>query len=323
MMEAPGPGGCRGPRECDAYCSQPEHGEECFNFAKENGLMPQEEIQRMERGREIVKKLEQQGGGPGGCRSAEECHKYCSDPSHFDECAAFSVKEGIMAPEKAKEMLREFVDIEERNFERFGLPQERFSPPPGFEEEFQERFKMFEQHQQKFKQREEFCSNPENADKCRQFGPKPMMPPQPGMMPGEMMPPERMAPPEGIRPGMMSPPTGKFEGQELPGQGEPLKEGQRPPGVPWMEFQGPPSPTGTMPPAKPIIPLTPEQEMQMRQRMQQMQMQMPPIGQPPTEGMVPPTNMMTPPPLPSPEQTQTGANLFQIFLGSFKNLLRL
>ncbi len=340
IMESPGPGGCRGPGECDTYCSRPEHGEECFNFAKENGLMPPEEIQRMEKERQIIKKLEQQGGGPGGCRSAEECHTYCSDPSHFDECAAFSVKEGMMTSEKAKEMLREFVDIDERKFERFGPPgfgprfiegfgppptEEEFGPqgpPPGFEEKFQERFKMFEQHQQEFKQREEFCSNPENADKCRQFGPGPMIPPQPGMMP------ERMAPPEGIIP----PSSGKFEGREFPGQGEPFKEGQRPPGMPWNESQGPPPPMmwpapseRGMPPIRPVIPLTPEQETQMRERLRQMQV--PPVE----EGIMPPTNMITPPPTeqqtppppPSPEQTPTGANLFQIFLKPFKNLLRL
>ena len=64
------PPACRGKEECDAYCSQDEHFDECrgkeechafctsspeneelcFNFGKENGLIPHEQLRQMEEG---------------------------------------------------------------------------------------------------------------------------------------------------------------------------------------------------------------------------------------------------------------------------------
>lgn len=234
-----GPGGCQGKQQCDAFCRQPEHGEECMNFAVENGLMPPEEIERMKREREIVKKLESQvekQGGPGGCRGNQECQQYCSNLAHFDECAAFAVNSGMMRPDEAKMKLKEFIDVGERKFERFGppgaefgpppgmmpqgemVPQEgmmqpqgmmlpgfqgrfappggQFGPPPGLEKEFEERFKIFEEHRQKFEERGDYCSDPAHFEECR--GPMPMMPPsefpgRPEEFPGsgEFLPPER------------------------------------------------------------------------------------------------------------------------------------
>ncbi|MCI0565562.1 hypothetical protein L0Y46_00015, partial [bacterium] len=45
--EAGGPGGCIG-RECETYCNAPEHRDECFEFAKKQGLFPEEHLRRME-----------------------------------------------------------------------------------------------------------------------------------------------------------------------------------------------------------------------------------------------------------------------------------
>ncbi|MEK7106804.1 MAG: hypothetical protein AAB899_01280, partial [Patescibacteria group bacterium] len=46
-----GPGGCKGKEQCDAFCdSSPENQGVCFQFAKDNGLIPPEELQRMEEG---------------------------------------------------------------------------------------------------------------------------------------------------------------------------------------------------------------------------------------------------------------------------------
>lgn len=99
-----GPGGCRG-RQCESFCQQSENQQQCFEFAKKNQLIPQEEIERTEK---MMTKL-QQGGGPGGCRSENECRSRCSDPSNFDECAAFAVNAGIVSPDEALAKLQEFV----------------------------------------------------------------------------------------------------------------------------------------------------------------------------------------------------------------------
>lgn len=267
-----GPGGCRGPKECDAFCSQPEHREECFNFAKENGLMPLEEIQRMERGREIINKLEAQGGGPGNCRSENECRQYCMNSTHFDECAAFSVKEGMMDMDKAKGMMREFTDIDEKKFDRFGppgfmmapplsqdgfrQPPDKFGPPVDSDEKFKQRFEMFKKYgeefkKQEFKEQEDFCNKPENAEQCRKSMPGiPMMPSRErGIMPpGESMPgnaPQLNLPQkfqeEFNKSGEFHPPYGEFQKEQY---NMPYRNGE------FAPAQGLIPPQGLMPPTQ-------------------------------------------------------------------------
>ena len=43
-----GPGGCHSKAQCDTYCE--ENGEECFNFAKEHGLMSEADLAQMTEG---------------------------------------------------------------------------------------------------------------------------------------------------------------------------------------------------------------------------------------------------------------------------------
>ena len=69
MMGMKGPGGCRGQKECDSFCSQPEHGEECFNFAKRKRFNAAGGNSKNGTRKEIINKLEKRGGGPGfDCR---------------------------------------------------------------------------------------------------------------------------------------------------------------------------------------------------------------------------------------------------------------
>jgi hypothetical protein len=39
-----GPGGCKGKEECDAFCNNPDNQETCFNFAKDNGMIPEKDL---------------------------------------------------------------------------------------------------------------------------------------------------------------------------------------------------------------------------------------------------------------------------------------
>lgn len=48
-----GPGGCRGEKQCNAYCE--ENQEECFQFSKDNGLINPEQEEQMKRGAEQFK----------------------------------------------------------------------------------------------------------------------------------------------------------------------------------------------------------------------------------------------------------------------------
>lgn len=83
---------CRGKGECDAYCSEPNHFNECIAFAEAAGLMPQEEIN-------MIKKTG--GKGPGGCQGKDSCDTYCEDPEHFNECADFAEEYGFITKEEA------------------------------------------------------------------------------------------------------------------------------------------------------------------------------------------------------------------------------
>lgn len=135
-----GPGGCRG-RECQAYCENPAHQEECFNFAKKQGFISEDEVKRFERGMKLQEKV-REAGGPGGCRSDKECMEYCHNPEHVEECLGFATAHGGVSREEAEDMLKKFVvegaeftgsNSEERfrKFEDFEHLEREFRSFPG------------------------------------------------------------------------------------------------------------------------------------------------------------------------------------------------
>lgn len=118
-----GPGNCKGKEECEAYCDNPENMLECVEFAEKAGFMTSEQAQQ-------ARKMAELGitGGPGGCKSKEECEGYCSQPEHTEECINFSVERGMMSPEEAEKM-REMMPPPEQMMpspEEIQLPL----PPP-------------------------------------------------------------------------------------------------------------------------------------------------------------------------------------------------
>lgn len=126
-----GPGGCKGQQECGRYCGDPAHGEECFAFAKTNGLVRPEEERRHEQSRGLNQKV-QESGGPGGCKDEGECMQYCGDPSHVNECIDFAEKSGMMSREDAQKGLDQFREHREFGERVRAAGPEQFSPgPPG------------------------------------------------------------------------------------------------------------------------------------------------------------------------------------------------
>lgn len=81
---------CSGSRDCDAYCAESEHFEECIVFAEAAGFMSPEEI-------EIARKTG--GKGPGGCRG-RECKDFCENESNFEICLNFAAEHGMIKPEE-------------------------------------------------------------------------------------------------------------------------------------------------------------------------------------------------------------------------------
>ncbi len=157
-----GPGGCRGV-QCRDYCNDPSHQEECFGFAKKQGLITKEEEEEFEAGAKI-QEIVKTSGGPGGCKSDDECRNYCTDPSHVEECVAFGATHGGMPPEQVREMLKNFT---ERRFEARGGPGEfgggGFEEFERFEQDAGRRFDEFRALEQEFRGKEFPGFSPESG----------------------------------------------------------------------------------------------------------------------------------------------------------------
>jgi len=89
------PPDCQGEEECQVYCQQPEHQEECLNFSEAAGYITHEEAEQARKSG---------GAGPGGCQSAEECQEFCAKPENAEVCLEAGVKMGEITPEQAEQM---------------------------------------------------------------------------------------------------------------------------------------------------------------------------------------------------------------------------
>lgn len=148
-----GPGGCRG-AQCRAYCQDPAHRDECFGFAKKQGLISKEEEKRFEAGAKI-QDVVKTSGGPGGCKNDDECRTYCTDPSHTEECIAFGAAHGGIPPEQVREMLKQFT---EKRFEAQGgigeFGTSGFDDFKRFEQQSNRRFDEFHALEREFRGKE-------------------------------------------------------------------------------------------------------------------------------------------------------------------------
>ncbi len=50
-----GPGGCIGKDACNTFCNDPANQETCFNFGKDNGMIPEADLQKMQDGQQKMK----------------------------------------------------------------------------------------------------------------------------------------------------------------------------------------------------------------------------------------------------------------------------
>jgi hypothetical protein len=99
LGETEGPGGCRGKEECEAYCNDISHIEECITFAEKHGLMPPGELEEAKKVAAAIKR----GIKPPNCRNKAECDVYCSQPEHMEECITFAEAAGLIPPEEVEE----------------------------------------------------------------------------------------------------------------------------------------------------------------------------------------------------------------------------
>ena len=86
MQRGETPGGCTSKEQCETYCSEDAHSEECIAFGEKVGLISPEDAA-------IIKKTG--GKGPGNCHSKQQCEAYCEDNS--DECFKWAQDNGMMS----------------------------------------------------------------------------------------------------------------------------------------------------------------------------------------------------------------------------------
>ena len=89
------PPNCKGKEECDKYCGEEKHFEECMSFAEAAGFMTSEEAT-------MARKTG--GKGPGGCKGKEECETFCNNPDNQETCFNFGKENGMISEEDLKMM---------------------------------------------------------------------------------------------------------------------------------------------------------------------------------------------------------------------------
>lgn len=82
------PGGCKSKEQCDNYCGDQSHFEECITFAEKAGFMSAAEVQQIRK---------TGGKGPGGCSSRESCEAFCNNPDNREECFRFGQEHGLIS----------------------------------------------------------------------------------------------------------------------------------------------------------------------------------------------------------------------------------
>lgn len=98
LEEEGGPGDCRTPKECRAYCEEPGNLKECIAFAQESGMVGDAELEKMQ----TMARLIEEGKTPGGCRSRSECEAYCEESGNMEECIAFAKEAGFISGKQAE-----------------------------------------------------------------------------------------------------------------------------------------------------------------------------------------------------------------------------
>ncbi|MEI6597284.1 MAG: hypothetical protein WCL13_03725, partial [bacterium] len=89
---------CKNKKECDTYCEESSHMEECITFAKEAGFLSDKELANTEKVLTAIKK----GVNPPACKGKEACDIYCAEESNIDECTNFAVVAGLVTSDQAK-----------------------------------------------------------------------------------------------------------------------------------------------------------------------------------------------------------------------------
>ena len=133
-----GPGDCRGKDECEAYCNDIAHIDECVAFAVENNLMPPEELEEAKKVQAAIKR----GVKPPPCGNKKQCDVYCEEPEHMEGCIAFGIEAGFIQGKELEDVQKMLAAV-----------KRGVKPPPCRGKEACDAY----------------CSNPDNMEVCMTF----------------------------------------------------------------------------------------------------------------------------------------------------------
>jgi len=100
VLKGEGPGQCRNKVDCETYCNNTAHMDECLSFAERHNLIKLEDLAEA---KQVAKILKEGGSLPGQCKDKSSCEQYCADTAHVDECLVFAEKTGFFSKEEINE----------------------------------------------------------------------------------------------------------------------------------------------------------------------------------------------------------------------------
>ncbi len=133
-----GPGGCSGKDNCEEYCNNISHIDECISFAEKNNLIPPEELEEAKKVQAAIKR----GVKPPPCGNKKQCDIYCSESDHMEECITFGIEAGFIQGKELEDVQKMLAAL-----------KKGIKPPPC-----------------KGKQAcDAYCSDPEHMEVCMNF----------------------------------------------------------------------------------------------------------------------------------------------------------
>ena len=103
-----GPGGCIGKEDCNTFCDNLDNQDTCFNFAKDNGMIPEEDLQKMQAGQQKMK------------------DSFSSIPPEVLDCITSSLGADVVEKMKTGSVIgRKNGDAINQCFQKFGVQEKR------------------------------------------------------------------------------------------------------------------------------------------------------------------------------------------------------
>ncbi len=86
------PPACGNKKECDVYCEDSNHMEECINFGVAAGFIQGKELEDSQKMLAAIKR----GVKPLPCKGRKACDEYCGNPDNMEVCVNFASEAGFM-----------------------------------------------------------------------------------------------------------------------------------------------------------------------------------------------------------------------------------